>query len=40
MPFIFYAVELCIVTINEKSWTRAEEVCRALEHKKAGQEMF
>ena len=34
IPFIFYAVELCIVTINEKPWTRFEEVCRALEYKK------
>ena len=34
MPFTFNAVELCIVTITEKPWTRAEEVCRALEYKK------
>ena len=32
MPFVFNAVELCVVTINEKSWTRAKEACRALEH--------
>ena len=32
MPFIFNAVELCIVIINEKAWTRAIEVCKALEH--------
>ena len=34
MPFTFNAVELCVVTINEKPWTRAKEVCRALEYKK------
>ena len=32
MPFSFNAVELCVVTINEKSWTRAKEVCKALEY--------
>ena len=35
MPFVFNAVELCVVTINEKSWTRAREVYRALEYGKA-----
>ena len=35
MPFCFNAVELCVVTINEKPWTRAREVCRALEYGKA-----
>ena len=34
MPFTFNAVKLCVVTIKEKPWTRAKEVCRALEHKK------
>ena len=34
MPFSFNAVELCVVTINEKPWTRAREVRRALECKK------
>ena len=34
MPFTFNAVELSVVTINEKRWTRAKEVCRALEYKK------
>ena len=34
MPFTFNAVELCVVTINEKPWRRAKEVCRALEYKK------
>ena len=34
MPFSFNAVELCVVTINEKSWTRAREVCKALEYNK------
>ena len=35
MPFIFNAVEFCVVTINEKPWTRASEVCKALEYGKA-----
>ena len=34
MPFSFNAVELCVVTINENPWTRAKEVCRALEYNK------
>ena len=34
MPFTFNAVELCVVTINEKPWTRAREVCRAREYGK------
>ena len=34
MPFSFNAVELHVVTINEKTWTRAKEACRALEYKK------
>ena len=34
MPFTFNAVELCVVTINEKPWTRARDAWRALEHKK------
>ena len=34
MPFVFNAVELCIVTINEKPWTHAKEACRTLEYKK------
>ena len=34
MPFSFNAVELCVVTINEKPWTRAKEVCRTLEYDK------
>ena len=33
MPFSFNAVELCVVTINEKPWTRAKVVYRALEYK-------
>ena len=32
MLFDFNAVELCVVTINEKPWTRAKEVCLALEY--------
>ena len=35
MPLTFNAVILCVVTINEKPWTRAREVCRALEYGKA-----
>ena len=34
MPFSFNAVKLCVVTINEKPWARAREVCRVLEYKK------
>ena len=34
MPFAFNAVILCIVTINEKPWTRAKEVCKALQYNK------
>ena len=32
MPFAFNAVELYVVTINGKPWTRAKEVCKALEY--------
>ena len=32
MPFSFNSVELCVLTINEKPWTRAREACRALEY--------
>ena len=34
-PFSFNGVELCVVTINEKPWTRAREVHRVLEYGKA-----
>ena len=34
MQFSFNAVKLCIVTINEKTWTCAKEACMALEYKK------
>ena len=34
MPFTFNAVELCVATINEKPWTRAKGVCKALEYQK------
>ena len=34
MPFSFNAVELCVVTINEKSWTRPREVYKVLEYGK------
>ena len=35
MLFSFNAVELCVVIINEKPWTRAREVCKALSFEKA-----
>ena len=35
MSFSFNAVELCIVTINKKPWTRTKEACRVLEYGKA-----
>ena len=35
MPFTFNAVELCIVTVNEKPWAGAREVCRVVEYGKA-----
>ena len=34
MPSSFNAVELCVVTINEKPGTHAREACRALEYNK------
>ena len=34
MPFSFNAVELCVVTINEKPWTGAREMCSALRYEK------
>ena len=34
MPFTFNAVELCVVTINERPWVCAREVCRALKYNK------
>ena len=34
MPCSFNAVELCVMTINEKPWARAREVCKALEYNK------
>ena len=32
MLFSFNALELCVVTINEKPCVRAREMCRALEY--------
>ena len=32
MPFTFNAVELSVETINDKPWTRAKGMCRALEY--------
>ena len=34
MPFAFNEVKLCVVTINEKPWTRAREVRREGEYNK------
>ena len=34
MLLTFNAVELCVVTINEKPWTRAKEVYTALKYNK------
>ena len=34
MTLVFNAVELCVVTIDEKPWARAREVRRALEYGK------
>ena len=34
MQLTFNAVELCVVTMNEKPWVRAREVCRALQYQK------
>ena len=35
MPFAFNAVELYVVTINEKPWINAREVCKAWKYEKA-----
>ena len=35
IPFAFNAVEVYVVTINEKPRTRAREVCKALRYEKA-----
>ena len=32
MPLSFNAMAFCVVTINEKPWTCAREMCRALEY--------
>ena len=34
MPFAFNTIELYVVTVNGKPWTRAKEMCRALKYKK------
>ena len=31
-PFTFGKVELCVLTLNDKPWTRAKEVCKALKY--------
>ena len=35
MPFAFNAFELYVVTINEKPWALAREVCKVLRYEKA-----
>ena len=35
MLFVFNTVELYVATINEKLWTRARDVCRALGYGKS-----
>ena len=35
MPLAFNEVKLCVVSINEKPWTRARKVRRAFEYGKA-----
>ena len=40
MPFSFNAVELCVVIINEKPWTRAKRSAWHWNIKKTGQGMF
>ena len=34
IPFVFNGVDFCVVTINEKSWTRSKQTCSALEYRK------
>ena len=34
VPFTFTNVELKIVVIDSKAWTRGKEVCQALQYKK------
>ena len=34
MPFTFNALKLYVLTINEKPWTRAKEVCKVFEYAK------
>ena len=34
MPFTFNTVDLCVLIINGRPWTRAREVCYALEYNK------
>ena len=33
-PFIFNTVELCVVPLNDKPWTRAKEVRKALKYQR------
>ena len=34
VPFTFNSIKLFTVTINGKHWSRAKEICKALEYKK------
>ena len=40
IPFTFNVVDLYVVTINDKPWTRAEEVCRALKYNKKSADLI
>ena len=40
VPFTFKNVELKVVTINGKPWTRAKEICRALEYKRRAKDVL
>ena len=39
MLFAFNAVKVYVVTINEKPWTRARKVCKALRYEKAARQV-
>ena len=40
MSFKFNSVDLFTVTINEKPWTRAKEVCKALEYQRRAKDIL
>ena len=39
MLFSFNAVEMCVVTINKKPWTRARKVCKGLRYETAARQV-